>query len=668
VTKSAVIASRRNEILTAGLAAFIYAIPLHISKPLLFGVTDLRNFVINVVRSRDAGAFVIGASGDVTRSLGISNYPIALFLDIPWLLTTSVPPHLSQVMFGVTTCISLYAAVNVLGHLGKVAAPARRIAGFALPILMFLPGPVEWNVFTRYTASFGWTVATLTIALAIFLRRSHTFGWKSSIQTFVLGCLIFWANMSYLPMTLPPSLLAICFGWIELRRSIGLGRYLRHAASLLVPAILMLPLFIGIYLFGVWAIPEVAVQENIDQFTSWSDLGSLLLPFPALSASPLSIFFINGYWLRAATTIFLIVSIWIGNRQKKSRLSRLGTWSLISLSVYTIVYYLVARFANREIGLDPKYVEIVAYPIWILLIADMFSVTKTSTSRVSRRVAAMLPIVVMLLWGTQWTIRNTDIRFQPPEYPVRLSNTSLQLEELVAADQEGGTFSRVIIVQERQSVERAGEGSRIRRSTGFTETFHLELSYLKVPILNAYSHLISPRTFARTNERFGDGRPSWRQFSLYDQVDIPELVPFGIKYVLSEVSITDPDLELLSADQYLAYGLFPTKRPAYLYRVTLPDSLRNPNVHYSLSGRGLRVKGKVGQPTSLTIPVEYSRCLTIEGESATSVGTLTKNSNHLVQLTVKGSFDFEIVYLNSLFQLKNCRIVDYLDFRKEQGL
>jgi len=273
-----------------------------------------------------------------------------------------------------------------------------------------------------------------------------------------------------------------------------------------------------------------------------------------------------------------------------------------------------------------------------------------------------------LLWGTQWTIRNTDIRFQPPEYPVRLSNTSLQLEELVAADQEGGTFSRVIIVQERQSVERAYEGSRIRRSTNFTETFYLELSYLKVPILNAYSHLISPRTFARTNERFGDGRPSWRQFSLYDQVEVSALVPFGIKYVLSEVAIIDPGLELLSADQYLAYGLFPTKSPAYLYRVTLPNTLRNPVVHYSLSGRGLRVKGQVTQPTALTIPVEYSHCLSIQGESATSVGTLTKNSNFLVQLTVNGSFDFEIVYLNSIFQLKNCRILDYLDFRKEQGL
>ena len=668
MTKSAVIASRRNEILTAGLAAFIYAIPLHISKAYLFEVTDLRNFMINVVRSRDAGAFVIGASGDVTRSLGISNYPIALFLDVPWLLATSVPPHLSQVMFGVTTCISLYVAVNVLGHLGKVAVPTRQIAGFALPILMLLPGPVEWNAVTRYTASFGWTVATFTIALAIFIRRSHTFGWKSSIQTFVLGCLIFWANMSYLPMTLPASLLAICFGWIELRHSIGLGRYLRHAASLLVPAILMLPLFIGIYLFGVWAIPEVAVQENIDKFTSWSDLGSHLLLFPGLGGSPLSIFFIHGYWLRAAMTIILIVSIWIGHQQKKSRLARLGTWSLVSLSVYTIAYFLVARFTNREIGLDPKYVEIVAYPIWILLIADLFLVTKTSAPRITRRIAAALPIVLMLFWGTQWAIRNTDTRFQSPEYPVRLSNTSLQLEKLVATDQESGIFSRVIIVQEQQSEERAAEGLRIRRSTNFTETFFLELSYLNVPILNAYSHLISPRTFAKTNELFGDGRPSWRQYSLYDQVEVSALVPFGIKYVLSEVAIIDPGLELLSADQYLAIGLIPSESPAYLYRVTLPNTLRNPVVHYSLSGRGLRVKGKVGQPTSLTIPVEYSRCLSIQGESATSVGTLTKNSNYLVQLTVNGSFDFEIAYLNSLFQLKNCRILDYFDFRREQGL
>lgn len=657
-------ASHRDEILIACLAAFIYSIPLHLSRPLLFGVTDLRNFALNVVRSRDSGIFIFGASGDFSRSLGISNYPVSLILDLPWLLATSVPAHLAQLVFGVATCMSLYLAVNLLGQIGKVAVHARQAAGFALPILMFLPGPIEWNRYARYTASFGWTVATLTVALSIFLLRSRKPGWGSLAPAFLLGCLIFWTNISYLPMTLPVTLIAIGFGWTELRPTIMLRRYFSHAATILLPAVLASPLFLGVYLFGVWAIPDAAVQENVDRISSWSDLGYLLLPFPTISSTPPSLFPFGGIWLRVLMSIALIISIWVGGKRRTARLSRLGAWSLISLSFYTLVYYLAARFANREIGLDPKYVEIVAYPVWILLIANLLFSTRILFSRSLQRGWAVLPVIAMLVWGTQWTVRNTDTRFQSPVYPVRLSDTSLRLQELTAKDQENGNFSRVIIVQERFPAEREAEGHRIRRSTNFSDTFYLELSQLKVPILNAYSHLISPRTFKTTNELFGDGRPSWRQYSLYDQVSVTALPTFGIKYVLSEVPINDPFLELLSAEPYLAFGESLAPAPAYLYRVSLRDVTGNLSAKYSLTGTGLRVRGGVSQPTTLIIPVEYSRCLYVDNASPISEETIEKNSNYLVKLVVNGSFDFELRYMNSLFQIRNCRILDYLDFRK----
>lgn len=659
------------EMLIAAIAAIAYAIPLYISKSLLFGVSDLRVFALNADRSREAGQYLFSTAGDFSRSLGISNYPLSLGLDIPWLLATSVPEGLRQTAFGLATCLALYVSVNLLGSVTSLSSPVRQVAGFVLPLIMFLPGPAEWNSIARYTSSFGWTVAVSTLGLAMFLvimQSGGLHGPAISMKIVAVGCFLFWTNIYYLPATLPVGLLVLLACWKS--RTPGARRltYLRQCSLFLAPALVALPLFSGIYLFGVWAIPDIAVHENVDRFTTWNQLAQLVFPFGGLDKSALATVWLGGYTIRLGMLFLLIVGIWVARIQNRGRLSLLGIGSLFTFALYATTYYLVARFANRELGLEPRYLELFAYPIWILIVINLLSIVPIPKSVSISKMVRLLPVVLVAMWSTQWVIRNLDVRAQPAEYPVLTSTTSEQLQGLVIRDQMNGLFSRVILIQKQFSEERTGEGQRIRRATGFTETFYFELSYLKVPVLNAYSHMISPRTFAKTNELFGDGRPSWRQYSIYDYPNISEMPALGIRYVLSEVPIADSRLELLSAQPYKVFGLFPAADVAYLYRVALATPTASEGIRYSLTGTGLRLQGSVPQETMVTIPIEYSRCLILRSVTDAEIVTMSEVGDHLVSVTVSGDFDFEIRYENSLFQLRNCRIRDYLDFRRERNL
>lgn len=652
------------ELGTGSLALVVYCIPLVLDRALIYESSDLRGFVINMLRSRDSGQFILGATGDFSRSLGISNYPISLALDLPWLLATSVSSALSQVAFGATTCISIYVAVNVLGALAGVDVVIRRTAAFLLPLLMFLPGPVEWNGIARYAASFGWIVALMTCAVAMLFGMPRMSQWVARVGLFVIGCAVFLGNVTYLPFSVPTIGAAILYGCWSRRRT-ELLPFLGRSAALVAPVILAIPMFLGTYLFGVWAVPDVAVSENVDRTTSWSDLRPMLLLFPDLGNSPVIPGGIADSLIQVVALVILVISIRFAWTTNRLRLARIGLYTLVLQTGYSILYFVAARYFDREAGLSPKYTEILAYPIWILLICNLVLAPRVLRGAKIMKMASSIPIVIMLLWCAQWTVRNFNDS-APSQYPIRVSSTSLRLQELVREDHSRGSFSRTILIQERFSPERDLEGHRIRRANNFTETFYMELSYLKIPVLNAYSHMISPRAFAETNDLFGDGRPSWRQYSLYDRANVAAMPPLGIRYVLSEVPLDDPGLELLSAENYLVFGLDPSPKPAFLYRVALPDPISNTIIDYSLTGKGLRIEAAPTRPTSVIVPVEYSRCLTLRDLQPDSNVTMKRSLDGLVELRFDGIGAVELRYQNSLFQIRNCRIRDYLDFRTER--
>jgi hypothetical protein len=272
----------------------------------------------------------------------------------------------------------------------------------------------------------------------------------------------------------------------------------------------------------------------------------------------------------------------------------------------------------------------------------------------------------VVLWGSQWVIRNNHLRSELAQFPILQSDTTRQLISLTSDDLQAGLFPRVIILQDRFPAERAPEGFRIRRASDFSYSFLLELQSANIPVLNAYSHMISPNTFAITHEAFTDGRPSWRQFSLYDRPNVDMFSDFGIRYVLSEFPVEEKGLRLLSAKPFKAYGLFPTDKLAYLYEVATQESLSASILKYEFKGNQLLVSGFSSERISVSVPIEFSRCLIVSSPTGSLDPIVQRRRNGLIDLTFQGNLDIRLHYENSIFQWRNCRILDYMDFRRQE--
>lgn len=655
------------ELLVAALAATSYLLIFWISRSLITSNTDLRGFILSSLHSYEAQQFLPGATADFQRSLGISENPVGLFFDWPWLLANSLPAEYFQATFGGLTCMSLYFAVNLLGARLNTPAFERQIAGFVLPILMFIPGPIRLNSIALYTASFGWTVSALTISLVMMSSAPRRTQAINVLLGFAFGMFVFWANISYLPMTLPTILIGT--GFILWKTSVRTSRrrVAVFAMGVLSAALLVLPLFIGVYLYGVWAIPDIAVQENIDTIRSWSDVVRTLILFPGLDKLPLISTWLGSPTPRIVAVLMLLLAIRHSWKFGQRNLAVLGLVALGVFVVYALAYSTSAWILSREIGLTPSYVEIVAYPIWLLLMVNLVLGSRNFQKEIPQAILRVWPIVIILMWGAQWVARNHSLRSESAEYPVIQSETTRRLSSLTSEDLSKGDFPRVIILQDQFPDERVSEGFRIRRASDFSYSFLLELQAANVPVLNAYSHMISPRAFSLTNELFTDGRPTWRQFSLYDKPNVDKMSDFGVRYVLSEFQVVDSQLELISVEPFKAYGLYPTEKSAYLYRVVNQEGNSQPLWKYEFEGDELLISGFSLERKSVSIPIEFSRCLTLSHPSGTSIQNIERGNYGLVKLTFQGNLDVRLRYENSIFQWKNCRVLDYLDFRRQQS-
>lgn len=655
------------EVLAATLAATSYLLIFWISKALITSNSDFQLFTLSSLHSREAGQFLPGATADFQRSLGISEYPVGLIFDWPWLLAFSVPAEYFQAVFAGITCMSLYLAVNVLGARLNVPSFQRQIAGFVLPILMFIPGPVKWNTVAVYTASFGWTVSTLTISLVLMSSAHRRTQVINILVGFAAGMFTFWANISYLPMTLPTILIGAGFIlWLTLDR-IPIRQFVTFAAALLSAALSVLPLFLGVYLYGVWAIPDIAVQENIDIISSWGDVSRTLIPFPGLDKLPLASSWLASPTSRLVAVLMLLLAIRYSWKSGQRDTAALGLLALGVFVVYGLVYSLSASLWSREIGLTPSYIEIIAYPIWLLLMINFVFGSTRVLKKTPQAVLRVLPVVIILIWGTQWLARNHSLRSGISGYPVIQSATTRQLSSLTSENLSEGDFPRVIIIQDQFPDERATEGFRIRRASDFSYSYLLELQTANVPVLNAYSHMISPRAFSLTNELFTDGRPTWRQFSLFDKPNVDAMSDLGIRYVLSEFQVVDSQLKLISVEPFKAYGLHPTEKSVYLYEVAKRQGESQPVLKYEFKRDELLISGFSSMRVSVSMPIEFSRCLTLSNPSGTSIQNIERGNYGLVKLTFQGNLDVRLRYENSIFQWRNCRILDYLDFRRQQS-
>jgi hypothetical protein len=638
------------------------ALMLSMSKPLLV-VADFKAYLLGFERLHSAGQLLPGSIGDFSRSLGVSEYPGSLLFNLPWLLATSVSDSLTILVYGVVTSAALYGCVVSLGRVVNVPPAIRQSAAIFLPFIMFIPGPLMWNTVSRFDPAFNWMVSVSTLAVLPIAALSRVTLRRSALVGLIGGCFLFLSNIQFVVITVPVITTVILLTIPSLRRARALRQLCVFSISVLLPAIAAIPIFLGVYLFSVWRIPEIAISENVDVGLNLTNFLNFLLPMPRLGES-LTSTTTHNLVLRALGLIVLATAAWAAKRRGYIRLATITIHSLWLTSAYGLMYVGGIGLLKMEIGLDPTYVQVFAYPIWILVLA---TATLTTLVRIPDRFSAIsiaLPASILLIWSTQWVIRNIDDRNMPAEYPIRLSATTLQLKDQLSIGAANGSLERTIIIQTQFPPEREYGGFRIRRSSDFSETFLMELSAVRIPVLNAYTHMISPITFELTNEIFSDGRPSWRQFSLYDRVNSERLADFGIRFVISEVPIEDSRLVLRSQEPFLAHGLFPTGRLVYLYEVLPSSPTTGDGLLVSIDKSLLRLRGTFQIPLERTIPVEFSNCLRVRNTDSTGSVSMSRGADSMLNVRLVGEIDAEIEYQNSIFQVVNCRIRDFFDYKR----
>jgi len=629
--------------------------------------SDLKMYLLGFERWRDNGQFFPGATGDFARSLGVSEYPGGLLFNVPWLIATAVPDSMTIIAYCTVISLSLYAVVIALGRRLSVPPVARQIAGFMMPLALLLPGPLMLNSVGRYDPSFLWGIVTVAATL-LTVSCAHRLNVYSLIGlNFSAGMFVFWSNVQFYPVVLPIVLLGCVVMIWRTRHSPILGQVTAASALCLTPALLSGQLFLGTYLFSVWRIPDQAVAENIDSPMSLLRLRSYLLPFPGLESFMPGINAATSHVLRTATLVGILFASSVCYRQGKRHLANTSILGVVLQASYSAIYYLSIRFFTLEIGLDPSYVQVFAYPIWILLLvtATLSGLSNLHLERLLN--SPLVPFAIIMLWVGQWGIRNFDTRHSETQYPIQVSKTSQILHSLTEADRQSGHLTRAIIIQSQFPEQRRVEGFRIRRSSDFSETLLMELTELRVPVLNAYTHMISPIAFSMTNQLFGDGRPSWRQFSLYDKPNIDAMPALGIKYILSEDPITDSRANLLHVEPFKINGTSPTGGTTYLYAVMDSMWAERSSVTYDLRGSTLRVVGSLDPDSSLLLPIEFSKCIQVRSNVPDSFPVISPSDRGFLQVDASGRIDFTLTYSNSMFKIPNCRVEDYLSFIEQQS-
>jgi hypothetical protein len=651
---------------TSGVAAVIAITALLAINDQFLISTDLKMYLLGFERWRTNSQFLPGATGDFARSLGVSEYPGGLLFNVPWLLATAVPDSATVITYGAFISLSLYSVVVVLAHRLQLSPIVRQIAGFLMPLALFIPGPQMLNSVGRYDPSFLWAITSVTATVLIVSYAHRLNDWALILLSLIGGMFTFWSNIQFYPVVLPMLLVGLLALVWRVRRMPILPRVVKASVASLVPALLSGPIFLGTYLFSVWRIPDEAVAENVDVPMTLLRFVGFALPFPGLSKYLPSVTETSGLVLRVVALVGILTAASVSRRQGKSVIAGVSFFAVILQVVYSAAYSLGVRFFGLEIGLDPTYVQVFAYPVWILLLLN-FVFSRLSALRLGSILQSpLIPLIFICLWLGQWTVRNFDTRTQASEYPVLISQASRMLKSLTDADQQSGLLTRTIIIQSQFPEQRQPEGYRIRRSSDFSETLLMELTALRVPVLNAYTHTISPVTFSMTNDLFGDGRPSWRQFSLFDKPNLDAMPGLGIRYILSEEPIFDPRVELLLVEPFKISGTYPTSSTVFLYQLSTLSRDDASSVQYELRGSTLRVVGLLSSESSLLLPIEFSKCLQITNSIPGESVTISRDDRGLVRIGAAGKLDITLTYSNSMFQFKNCRIRDFLHFRTTQ--
>jgi hypothetical protein len=605
-----------------------------------------------------------------------------------------------EAMFGAVSNLSLFVAGYALARSFACKPIVSSISGVGLSFVTFMPTPLMWSR-VPLQGNYCLVIAGVSIAfsaIVTYLReqspRLCLLRDITAIAALVvaLGTYSLWSFVVLPAWLILGSSLILTYPGRKHNLGHSVKRWFAGLSLIAVTTILMYRLIANSasltatrYARGV-ALDLVATRPWF-----FDDVYPILIPKTA----------INLYGLVIASCVIGLSSLLtvLGDFSEKL-LGRASLASAAFASVYSLTHY-GGILQGRELGPSPGYLVLLLFPLWVVAIASggraclqfarrwyggAQSQSSEMTDRPSRTGTVVTPssllVVLLLLWLTVWMVDNAALRNSRSFYPVKPSEVSEFLQER-QTKQPTGSFSGRTMLLQREDSERDGKRNSLLYPTPFTKKLLDELVELRVPVLNAHSHLLSARFVEATSRWFANDRPFVRPWTSFEGF-YPKLARMlGVRYVITEsdtkvdgglellvhsgpisvFELSEPNLGQYSPTQTVAESTIKDvvgfmKSASFnplqmaITNVPLQALVSAENVSV-VAERGLiSVKVKTKGRSLLVLPFEYTNCMQLI--KSETVASLDRVNYFLTGLLVQGSGTFQIEVQQNPFLGDSC--------------
>jgi len=637
---------------------------------------------------------------DFRSALGLWSAPSLLVTDFATLLAMIPDGRTNEAAFGAASNLALFIAGYALARSFGCSPMTSSCSGVGLAFVTFMPSPLIWSrvalqgnyvlIIAGVSIAFSGIVAHLRVPSAEKRMRRDA---AALVALIVAIC-----SYSYFSLVVLPTWLILGVSLLLASRT---GEYqltppaVRWLAGLVLVACMCMSIYTLIAnsasISSTLYAQGVALDVVDKRPWFFDDVYPIRIPGTSVS--------VYGLLIALVVIGLSILQSILGDSSAKL----LGRTSLVSIAL-TIIYSLThfgGVVKGRELGPSPGYVALLLFPLWTATLASGVKLALRFANRYGRPAASQvsekdhpptrshrritstgLLITSLFFWLAVWMVDNAALRNSSTFYPVQPSEATRFIHSRQLQFGTDTFRGRAMLLQ-REDSARDETRNNLLYPTPFTKKLRDELVELRVPVLNAYSHLLTPRFVEATSRWFANSRPFVRQWTSFETFNPKLARMLGISYLVTE-SDTSVDGSLTQVGRFGSISVFEVSEPnlgQYSPTRTVAESSIKDVIEFMKSSefdpqrvaitkvpaqelvqaesvsvaanRGLiTVTVRTNGRSLLVLPFEYSPCMRLI--DAEHVASLDRVNFLLTGQTVEKSGIFEIRVTNNPFLGGSC--------------
>lgn len=630
------------------------------------------------------GNFLQGVGGNIW-------FPINTLMDIGYIIGNTTKA-ISIALAHTAWALALFTSTFVLAKTVKLNHTTAILAAWMAPCLIIFPGVFQISAVPQLIPHISSTIAISTILIALIISKGEHFLFNifRSVSITVTTLYFIFHNPSFTIVAAPLLFLCAIIKIISLEN---------NKARLIESCVLSAPILF------------LASADTI-QFLLGLFLNTAIYVFPNEFIMPpknlrsISILFRNHVTFSVVILAMCGLFSTFKLRSKLPQMAILSTASSYLILLITIFGYLSVTYTQSWNGPTLNYFEFFLWPIYAIYISFFvmrvlqFLDLKKAWSKLVH-FSEFLPIFFILFYAGLGHLQITPRHwvFPPPDSPIM--NQLMENSHI-----PGNRFKGRVATFTGLNIEGPVSWRELQKfDFGILNKFNNDfrkagLWIHAIPTLTEYSPFITPRFFFFTKSTLGlDGDRQIRNMMTLRKVSQSHLRLLGVNRIVTDMVF--PDLELEAVEQFSSTKLYlyslkdpnlgnfsPTKlvqysdfagairfiksdgfdpRTTLVVERSFDDMVLVPATSSELAvGKNKYIiKSKSTGISALLLPIEYSSCFNFSAKSDGSFSPILFPGNLLfVAILFEKNLRATLSYRNGPFINSDCRINDYLEFRK----